>query len=92
MSADQSHEELLREVLDQVVQNNLQVKPGTPMAELKAAIETALSALPPLDFEEFNKAIGDTDAAENLVRRAPELIGWNADQIVEWMQQLEKKI
>jgi hypothetical protein len=90
--AEKTHEELLREMLEQVVQNNAQVKPGTPMFELKAAIESAISTLPPLEFEEFNQAISDTDASEKLVRRAPELIGWNADQIVEWVQELAKKM
>jgi hypothetical protein len=92
MNSDLTHEEALRQVLDLVVQNNQQSKPGTPMSELKIAIEAALASLPPLDFEEFTQAIGDTDAADELVRRAPDLIGWNADQIVEWVEELSKKM
>jgi len=92
MSSEQSHEELLREVLDIVVQSNQQTRPGTPMAELKTAIEMALSALPPLEFKEFEQAINDTGAAEKLVQRAPEMIGWNADKIVEWVEQITQKM
>jgi len=92
MSAEQSHEELLREVLGTVVQSNQQTRPGTPMAELKTAIETALMALPPLEFKEFEQAISDTGAAEKLVLRAPEMVGWNADQNVEWVEQIAQKI
>lgn len=92
MAADQSHEAILRDVLDLVTQNNRQMKPGTPMAELRAAVETALQALPPLEFQDFNQAVGDTDAAARLVQRAPEMIGWNADQIVEWIEELSKKL
>ena len=92
MASDQAHEDLLKGVLDQVVQNNRQIRPGTPMADLKAAIETALTSLPPLEFEEFTKAISDEQAGETLIQRAPEIIGWNADQIVEWIEQLSKKI
>lgn len=92
MSPEQTHEQLLRQVLDVVIENNKKIRPGTPMAELKGAIEAALSSLPPLEFEEFSKAIDDTDAAERLVQRAPEIIGWNADQIVEWVEDLSKKM
>jgi hypothetical protein len=92
MAMEPAQEDLLRQVLDQVVQNNQQIKPGTPMAELKAAIEAALGSLPPLEFEEFTQAVGDADAADRLVRRAPEMIGWNADQIVEWVEELAKKV
>lgn len=92
MDNDQSHEELLGKVLDIAIRNNQRIRPGTPMFELKAAIEAALTQLPPLEFEEFSQAIGDTDAATKLVQRAPEMIGWNADQIVEWLEQLSGKI
>ena len=92
MSTEQSHEELLQGVLDLIIDNNRQMKPGSPLAELKAAIETALAALPPLEFEEFGQAIEDKDAATRLVHRAPELIGWNADQIIEWIEELARKL
>jgi hypothetical protein len=92
MSSDQSYEELLGKVLDIAIRNNQRIRPGTPMFELKAAIEAALTALPPLEFDEFTQAIGDTDAAAKLVQRAPEMIGWNADQIVEWLEQLSGRI
>lgn len=92
MSNDQSHEELLSKVLDIAIQNNQRARAGTPMAELKAAIEAALTALPPLQFEEFSQAVSDTEAAEKLVQRAPEMIGWNADKIVEWLEQLSGHI
>ena len=88
MNADQTHEAFLREVIEQVAQNNRQTKPGTPMAELQAAIESAIDSLPPLEFEEFNQSLGDENAAEQLIRRAPEMIGWDADQIVEWVEEL----
>ena len=92
MSTEQSHEELLNGVLDRIIDNNKQMKPGTPMAELRSAIETSLAALPPLEFQEFSQAIEDKDAAARLVQRAPELIGWDADQIVEWIEELSKKL
>jgi hypothetical protein len=88
MSEDLPHEELLNKVLDIAIQNNLRVRAGTPMAELKAAIEAALTALPPLQFEEFSQTVSDTEAADRLVERAPEMIGWNADRVVEWLEQL----
>ena len=92
MTEDNQHEQLLKNVLDRVIQNNLQIRPGTPMAELKEAIEDAIKTLPPLDFEDASDAIGDKDAAQNLVQRAPEIIGWDADKIVEWVEELSKKI
>jgi hypothetical protein len=92
MANEQTHEQLLKEVLDQVVQNNRQLRPGTPMAELKSAVEAALGALPPLQLEEYTKAIDDANAAKSLVDRAPQLIGWDADKIVEWIEELSKKI
>jgi hypothetical protein len=92
MNEDQSHEELLREVLNAVVQSNQQTRPGTPMAELKTAIETALAALPPLEFKKFEEAISDTGAAEKFVHRAPEVVGWNADKVVEWVEQIAQKV
>lgn len=92
MSDESSHESLLRDVLAQVTEQNRQQRPGTPMAELRAAIKAALGSLPPLEFEEFDRALDDSDAADRLVRRAPELIGWNADQIVEWVEELSKKL
>jgi hypothetical protein len=92
MSNEQSHEELLREVLEVAVRNNQQLRPGTPLAELKTAIESALRNLPPLEFEEFAQAVEDADAAQKLVQRAPEIVGWNADQIVAWIEELAKKL
>jgi hypothetical protein len=93
MANDNSQEELLKNVLDQVIQNNQQLKPGTPLADLKEAIEASLSSLPPLEFQEFSKVLeGDTDYTENLIKRAPEMIGWNADRIVEWIEGLAKKL
>jgi hypothetical protein len=89
---DQSHDELLAKVLDIAVQNNQRARAGTPLADLKAAIEAALSSLPPLEFAEFDDAVGDAGAAGRLIQRAPELIGWNADQIVAWMEELAGKI
>jgi hypothetical protein len=91
MANEQTHEQLLKEVLDQVVQNNRQLRPGTPMAELKSAVEAALGALPPLQLEENTKVIDDANAAKSLVDRAPQLIGWDADKIVEWIEELSKK-
>lgn len=92
MSAENTHESFLREVLDQIAQNNRALKPGTPLAELKAALEVAIRELPPLEFAEFDQAVGDSDAVERLIRRAPEIIGWDADQVVEWMEELAGKI
>lgn len=88
----QEQERLLREVIDQVMASNKATQPGTPMAQLRDAIEGALTSLPPLQFAEFDKALGDTHAAERLVRDAPEIIGWNADQIVEWVEELSRKL
>jgi len=91
VSAKQSHEELLKKVLEIAIQNNQRTRPGTPMAELKAAIEAALGSLPALEFAEFEQAVSDTGAAQKLVQRAPEMIGWNADQIVQWLEELAAK-
>ncbi len=92
MSTEQTHEELLREVLDNVVRNNQQLRPGTPMAELKASIETALNSLPPLEFTTYNEAINNTDAARELVQNTPAIIGWDADKIIKWVQELADKV
>ena len=90
--AEENHEKLLQEVLDRVIKNNYELRPGTPMAELKDAIEAGIMALPSLEFEEFNQAIKDENAAKELVAKAPELIGWDADHIIEWIEELSKKI
>lgn len=92
MSGNESYNELLNSVLEKVIQNNQQVRPGTPMAELKDAIEAALSSLPPLEFEEFSQALDTQDAANKLINRGPEIIGWNADQIVQWVEELAGKL
>jgi hypothetical protein len=92
MSAESSYDQLLQDVLDRVIQNNQQVRPGTPMAELKEAIEGALTSLPALEFEEFSQALENQNAAEDLIRQAPEIIGWNADQIVQWIEELSQKL
>jgi hypothetical protein len=93
MATETNYNELLEQVLKRVIANNEQIKPGTPLAELKEAIEESIKNLPPLEFEEFNRAVSDMDsAAETLIRRAPEIIGWNADQIVEWIEALAKKV
>lgn len=89
---EDSYEALLKEVLDRIEQDNNLAKPGTPMAELKNAVEAAIQALPPLEFEEFSQAVNDEEAVKRLIQRAPEIIGWNADQIVEWIEELSKKL
>lgn len=91
MTDDKNYEELLDTVLNRVIKNNLQAKPGTPMADLKTAIETAIESLPKLEFEEFSKALKDEDAGKKLVNRAPEIIGWDADHIVDWIETLSNK-
>lgn len=92
MSKMDNHEQLLEKVLDGIVARNNQVAPGTPMAKLKEAIENNLNSLPPLDFQEFDDAVSDTNAVENLIKNAPDLIGWNADKIIEWIENISKKI
>jgi hypothetical protein len=93
MTTDMTHEQLLKDVLDRVVQNNQQLRPGTPLAELKDAIEASLSALPPLEFQEFGAVLeGGSDYSGELLKRAPEMIGWNADQIIEWVEELTEKL
>jgi hypothetical protein len=87
-----SHEDLLRQVLDRVIENNRQIRQGTPMADLKQAIEEAIQSLPKLEFEEINKAVEDTNAAEQLIQKSPQLLGWDADHLVEWIEELSKKI
>jgi hypothetical protein len=92
MTTEFDQEQLLRRVLEQVTQNNRQTRPGTPMAELKAALDAALSSLPPLEFEAYTQAVSDAGAVERFVQKAPEIIGWDADQIVEWIEELSQKI
>lgn len=92
MAQKTDHDELLREVLDAVIENNRQTRPGSPLAELKSAIESAIGSLPPLDFDEYTKAIDDPEAAERFLQHAPELVGWDADQIVDWIEELSKKL
>ena len=90
--SEMSHQELLDKVLERVIQNNLSARPGTPMAELKEAIESAIQDLPTIDFEEFNIAVSDRSAADRLVEKGPEIIGWNADKIIEWIESLSQKM
>lgn len=92
MTQKHDHENLLKEVLDRIIENNRNIRPGTPMAELQSAIEGAIQNLEPLNFEDFDKAIGNRDAAKNLLEQAPEMIGWNTDQVLEWVEELSKKI
>lgn len=92
MPAETSHQELLKRVLERIKQNNLEARPGTPMAELKEAIEAAIEDLPPIEFEEFTQAIEDKGAADQLIEKGPEIIGWNADKIVEWIEALSTKL
>lgn len=92
MDTIDANEKLLQEVLERIIQRNMQIRPGTPMAELKNAIESAISALPPLEYQEFKSALDDKDAASRLVDRAPEMIGWNADKMVELIEELAKKL
>ena len=92
MATVDANEKLLQEVLERIIQRNMQIRPGTPMAELKNAIESAISSLPPLEYQEFKSALDDKDAASPLVDRAPEMIGWNADKMVELIEELAKKL
>jgi hypothetical protein len=93
MTSDSSHEQLLKDVLDRVVQHNQQLMPGTPLAELKAAIEESLSTLPPLEFRELSGLLEPgTDYSSELIRRGPEMIGWDADKIIEWVEALAGKL
>ena len=92
MATVDANEKLLQEVLERIIQRNMQIRPGTPMAELKNAIESAISSLPPLEYQEFKSALDDKDAASRLVDRAPEMIGWNADKMVELIEELAKKL
>jgi hypothetical protein len=93
MTTELTHEELLKNVLDRVEESNQQLRPGTPLAELKDAIEASLSSLPPLEFREFSQLLeGSSDYSVELLQRAPEMIGWNADQIIEWVEELSSKL
>lgn len=93
MAQEMTHEELLKGVLDRVVENNKRLRPGTPMAELKDAIEASLGSLPPLEFEEFSRLTeGDKDYSAELLRRAPEMLGWDADQIITWVEEVTQKL
>jgi hypothetical protein len=92
MGAKISYDELLKTVLDRVVQNNQQLRPGTPLSDLKNAIESALGSLPQLEFGEFSKVLDNKDSVEQLLERAPQIIGWNADQIVKWVEEISKKV
>ena len=92
MSTKISHDDLLKEVLERVVQNNQQLRPGTPLSDLKSAIESALGSLPQLEFGEFSKVLENKDSIEQLLERAPQIIGWDADHIVAWVEEISKKV
>jgi hypothetical protein len=96
MTQDMTHEELLEKTLDRVVENNKRLRPGTPMAELKDAIEASLSSLPPLEFKEFSELIAnmeeESDFSQEMLTRAPEILGWDADQIIAWVEEITKKL
>jgi len=92
MKEKNDHEELLKQVLDRIIENNRNIRPGTPMADLQNAIEGAIENLKELNFEDFDKAVEDKDAANNLLDQAPEMIGWTTDQVLEWVEELSKKI
>lgn len=87
---EQSHEAILGEVLDRIEQNNESLRAGTPLAELRDAIETALQSLPELQTDDFNQVMGNSDFLQRLVAEAPEIIGWNADQIITWIEEIAK--
>ena len=89
---EKKYEELLKSVLDNVIEGNRKIRPGTPMAELKDSIEASIASLPPLEFEKFSKAMEDKEAAGELLKKAPEIIGWDADHLVEWVENLSKKL
>lgn len=89
---EKKYEDMLTAALNRVIENNRQIRPGTPMAELKVAIESAISALPALEFETFSKAVEDKKAVEELINEAPKIIGWDADNLVKWIDDLSKKI
>lgn len=91
MANEVSHQDLLANVLDMIIKKNEDARPGTPLAELKEAIESAIQNLPPLEFNSFSRAVEDTGAAEALFQRGPEIIGWDADRIIEWIETLAKK-
>jgi hypothetical protein len=61
------------------------------MEQIDYLTPTALISLPPLEFEEFGQAIQDAEAAQQLVKQAPDIIGWNADRIIEWIEELARK-
>ena len=93
MAQDMTHEELLKNVLDRVVESNRSLRPGTPMPELKDAIEASLSSLPPLEFEEFRQLTEeDRDYSAKLLRRSEDMLGWNADQIIAWVEEVTRKL
>lgn len=88
---EQSHEALLGEVLNRIEQNNESLRAGTPLAELRDAIEAALQSLPELQTDDFDQVMGNSDFLGRLVAEAPEIIGWNADQIITWIEQIAKQ-
>ncbi len=89
---DQSHEAILAEVLNRIEQNNESLRAGSPLAELRDAIEAALQSLPELQTDDFDQVMGNSDFLQRLVMEAPEIIGWNADQIITWIEEIAKKL
>lgn len=88
---EQSHEAILSRVLDRIEQNNEQIRPGTPLHDLNHAIEEALKMLPELKTDDFNQVMSSNDYLQRLIADAPEMIGWNADKIIEWIETIKSK-
>ncbi len=88
---EQQHVKLLNELLDKTIAHNRSLNPGSPMANLHQAIEQAIENLPRLQFDTFEQAIEDKSSAEQLIQRAPQMIGWDAENLIAWIEELAKK-
>lgn len=88
---EQSHEAILSQVLDRIEKNNEQLRPGTPLHELNNAIEEALKLLPELKTDDFDQVMNSTDYLQRLISDAPNMIGWDADKIIEWIEVIRQK-